>query len=734
MTTVDSAQQASQVINSRLTQLRGQLRRWIAVDGLGRWLWWTLAILAADMVLDRLFRMDLAQRGIVLGIMLVISVVLWVRRVGWPLSRPISNERLLMQVEGRNPHSRESVITTFQLAQQTDFAARGVSPSLVERTLATGLQNAQQIDFGNVLDLEKNKRNLLVLTAALIASLALAIGVTQVDFLQTWFRRNLLLTNDQWPQATYLELIGAVDGKIIVPRGADYRQLVEITADSRVANVDVTLEMESASGTSFQKMKPTGRASGREFGFVFHSIASEYRIRARGGDGLTDWVQLELVEPPAVMEMNLVAELPAYTGQDPQMFSGSGPHRLLTGSLLQLTVTTNKPVVHCRVTQDETVYELAANDATRQTFQIQLGQSTGGVVGGKYDVTLVDDTELNNLRDFSFTLRLTEDRPPVVRAKLLGISGLIVPRASVPVSFTVEDDFGLTRLGFETSWTAETTEGASALSLPIKQWGTLPPVPDESDVAVLNVEQLKLPPDTSLRIVLAADDNQVPTPGTGSSREFLLRIVTEEELRADLLRREIEQRKSFQQAYDAQLELMSEVKQLLATSPENLTSDEINNQRQSKLVNLYRVQRGVGTSVDLVAQRFEEFLVEVQNNRLDEELAEQNPERTLTARFDNEIIQPIRAMDEELISVAARNIDNCQRNVADPSAFAQSINDTTVVQEAILAKMQEIMASMESSESFQEAVNRLMEIKRIEESLKKQIDAQGDTKGIFDDD
>jgi hypothetical protein len=434
------------------------------------------------------------------------------------------------------------------------------------------------------------------------------------------------------------------------------------------------------------------------------------------------------------MEMNLVAELPAYTGQDPQMFSGSGPHRLLTGSLLQLTVTTNKPVVHCRVTQDETVYELAATDATRQTFQIQLGQSTGGVVGGKYDLTLVDDTELNNLRDFSFTLRLTEDRPPVVRAKLLGISGLIVPRASVPVSFTVEDDFGLTRLGFETSWTAETTEGASALSLPIKQWGTLPPVPDESDVAVLNVEQLKLPPDTSLRIVLAADDNQVPTPGTGSSREFLLRIVTEEELRADLLRREIEQRKSFQQAYDAQLELMSEVKQLLATPPENLTADEINNQRQSKLVNLYRVQRGVGTSVDLVAQRFEEFLVEVQNNRLDEELAEQNPERTLTARFDNEIIQPIRAMDEELISVAARNIDNCQRNVADPSAFAQSINDTTVVQEAILAKMQEIMASMESSESFQEAVNRLMEIKRIEESLKKQIDAQGDTKGIFDDD
>jgi hypothetical protein len=48
--------------------------------------------------------------------------------------------------------------------------------------------------------------------------------------------------------------------------------------------------------------------------------------------------------------------------------------------------------------------------------------------------------------------------------------------------------------------------------------------------------------------------------------------------------------------------------------------------------------------------------------------------------------------------------------------------------------MRQILASMESSESFQETVNRLLEIKRIEEGVRKQLENQGNSRGIFDDD
>jgi hypothetical protein len=265
-------------------------------------------------------------------------------------------------------------------------------------------------------------------------------------------------------------------------------------------------------------------------------------------------------------------------------------------------------------------------------------------------------------------------------------------------------------------------------------WPEKPPQVSSNDLAVLDVERLNLQPATSLRFVLVAEDNQIPDPGRGESREFLLRIVTDEELRADLLRREIEQRKSFQQAYDAQMSLASEMRELIAVPAGGIDQEQWQGERQNRLINLYRSQRGIGTSVDMVANRFEEFLIEVDNNRLDEETAKIDPDRTLKARFANEIVGPIRFMDENMITAATRGIDNCRRRIADNTEFALSVEDTIATQEAILERMREIMASMESSESFQEAVNRLVEIKRIEEGLLKQIEGSGDTQGLFDDD
>jgi hypothetical protein len=733
MTTVDSRSQATQFIRSRLAELRSRLRSWIVVSGLGRWLWLVLGLLAADMVLDRFFRMDLPQRMIVLAGLLAGGAYLLHQKLLRPLSRRISDDGLLLEVERNNENLDQSLISSFQLAQQTDFESRGVSPQLAAATVETGVERARQVDFTSTLDLEQNKKNLLVLCSALVVVAGLAIGSFQNDFLRTWSRRNLLLTNDQWPQATYLEIVGAADGRLVVPRGVDHRQLVRVTENSRVKNVEVTLEADANESRTLQKMKPTGKEGGREHAFVFHSIATGYRIRALGGDATTDWVELELIEPPAILETELTALLPAYAGNAEQQFTGSGPHRVLSGSRLRVTARSNKPLKECNLKLDEsTVVRLEPVDGSRLQFQTVLGETSGGIVGGKYAFDLVDDSSLHNIRDFSFTVKLGEDKPPVVRAKLLGISGLIVPRAIVPVEYTIEDDYGLTQLDFDCNWSSEESSAPSSLNFATKAWERTPAVSSAEDVAVLQVERLKLTPGTSLRFTLAATDNVEPKPLQGHSREFLLRVVSDEELRADLLRREIEQRKAFQQSYDAQMELIAEVRQV-AAGADNSTVEEMNEQRQNKLVSLFRMQRGIGTSASMVAQRFEEFLVEVQNNRLDEETTKIDPTRTIEARFSQEIIFPIRQMDEELVTSASKNIDNCRRNLDNEANFRQSIEDTVAIQEQILERMRQIMASMESSESFQETVNRLLEIKRIEEGLRKQLDSKGNTKGIFDD-
>jgi hypothetical protein len=750
MATATAPQISTQPITERLSRLRGQIRRWVLVYGLGRWLWLMLGIAAVDMLLDRMFKMDFAQRLIVLVLILAVGATLLLLRIIKPLFKPLSDDALILQVEHRNPDLQQSVISGYQLARDSRLEAKGVSMDLAQATIKSGVERASKVDFATVLDATKGQLNWLLLGAAALAIGGIVLGVMQTDFMRTWFRRNLLLSNDQWPQATYLEIDGVENGVIFVPRGNDHRQIVRVTPESAVSNVAISIEIDAAGGRTIHLMKPTGRDDGREHAFTFHSVASDFRFRAKGGDDETDWVEVKLVEPPAITALQLQSILPGYTGLENLTLDGTGPHSVLVGSELDVMAESNKPLAKCQLRLGETLIDMVAEDSHRQKFSIRLPGSAvnsagpaidrepavtriAGVQGGKYEFRMTDETGLLNTREFSFTLKTREDRPPNIRANLLGISGLVVPRAIVPTAYTATDEYGVTSIDIQCQWASEReSAGPTSAQISIAKFNARPPVAERQDVAVLRLEELKLTPETSLRFVLQASDNQPETPGVGNSREFLLRVVTEEELLADLLRREIEQRKAFQQTYDGQMELISQTRQLVAVPLGGATVEQMQTARQNDLISLYRAQRAIGTSVDAVAKRFVEFLVEVQNNRLDEETRKVDPNRTIESRFDQEIIRPLQQLDQEMITQAARNLDNCRRNLPDESLFNTSVNDTILIQENILDRMRQILAAMEDSENYQEVVNKLLEIKRAEERMKQQLNDKGQPEKIFD--
>lgn len=741
----------TETIVKRLGWLQRKLRQWLAVHGAGRWLWMVLCMLAVDLIIDRVFKMDFSQRAIILVVMAGLALVWLFQRLWRPLTRGITTDALLFEVERSHPQLGQVLINSLQLDRDSQIAAKGWSPQLAEATVERGLARLPEVDFGAALDQIQGRRNQWILLAGLAAAALLVVGIWQTDFLNTWFRRNLMLTSDQWPQNTYLEIAGVEQGVLVVPRGTDHRQLVSVTENSSVTNVDVQLEVESGGGRMLHSMKPTGKQDGREHAFTFHSVASEFRFRASGGDDVTEWVQVKLAEPPGLTQLILTGLLPSYTQQARLGLEGGGPHALLIGSGLELTAESNKPLKTCELRMGELTWPLEP-DATRQKFSFLFSPdkvyrtlpgdanvAPSGVPSGKYTMHLVDEEGLANVREFSFTIKSVEDQSPAVRAKLLGISGLVVPRAIVPTSFNVTDDFGVQQLKFDVQWSAGEQAASQSQQIDVWQAPAGAPTTTIDEVAVLRLEPLGLTPDTSLRFVLMANDLRPPTPGVGQSREFLLRVVTEEELRADLLRREIEQRRAFQQAYETQLELVSGVRQLTA-APEG-TPEEWDRNRQNSLISLFRSQRAIGTSVDSIANRFEEFLVEVKNNRLDEEMQAIDPARTIESRFSNEIIGPIRELDVEWISNACRNLDNCRMNLADAGVFASAVAQTLKIQDEILERMRQILASMEDSENFQEVVNKLLEIKRVEERMKQELKGLDNperifdkNKGIFDDD
>lgn len=728
-------------IQQQLARLRGQLRRWVLVRGLARWLWVVLAVLALDMFVDRAFKMDFAQRLVMLVLMAGGLGAYLVWRVLRPLAARATDDSLVYEVEAKHPELQEALLSGWQLSREGNLAALGMSGQLAQATIDEGIRRAGQIQFGNALDLARHRKHSAMLVAGLVLVLGLGWTVNQDGFFKTWFNRNVLLLDDAWPQATYLEIAGVVDGKLVVPRGTDHRQLVTVSQDSSVTDVTVSLEVENPGGRSLLPMKPTGRLDGREHTFTFHNVSSRFRFRASGGDDITEWVEVELVEPPSVSELELTALLPEYTGVAEEPLVGAGPHAVLRGSRLRLAITANKPLAAAELQLGEDRFPLTRGDSDVQ-FSLALPES-GELAGGEYEILLQDQAGRENVRRTKFKITIKEDRPPQVRASLLGISGLVVPRANLPTSYQAADEYRLMQLAFDCDWkgpqaeeNSEPTRRQIVFAAADTPGPLQPPIDQVRDVAVLDLEPLQLEPGTSFRFSVTAQDNDPHGPNAGNSQEFLLRVVTEEELRADLLRREIEQRKAFDQAYQNQLALNTELQAILVRQPgEGTSQDEFLSQRELDLIETVRVQKSVGTSIDRVATRFEEFLVEIKNNRLDEAENEIAPDQRIEERFDARIIQPIRKLDQELIALAARHLDACRSQARDPAALQQAASVAASVQEQILLEMKQILAAMSDSENFQGIINDILEVKRDTEAIKQGIGnptKPGD--GIFDDD
>ena len=738
MATVNSKTQSMPpVVLKKLSRMRGQLTRWMLVHGVGRWLLVLLAILAADMLLDRVFRMDFAQRLVILVAMAAAAAVYFGWRVIKPLLMRPNDDALIYEVENKNPELKESLISGVQLARQKNLAASGVSPELAQATIDQGLAKAEAIDFGKALNLSQHFQNWMLLLAGIVGFGLIGLGVANNDFMRTWFNRNILLQDVQWPQGTYLEIAGVENGKLILSRGNDHRQFVTVTEESSISDVVVSLEVDNPGGRTIHQMKPTGKYSGREHMFMFHNVSSPFRLRARGGDDVTEWIDVELREPPNIIELKMKALLPEYTGIEAIELNGVGPHSVLVGSQLQLQIKTNKPLNQSNLKLGDELFPMAQMGDDQQ-FGLTIPGSGGQLRGGEYQFELVDTSGLPSSRSSKFKLTIKEDDVPKVRASLLGISGLVSARANLPAEFQAADEYGLAKLAFDSSWKTgvdEETPGEreQVFLKPVPVDGV--PVRQIKSYAELDLIPYNLTPGTSFRFSIKATDTHPGQPNIGRSQEFLLRVVSDDELRADLLRREIEQSKSFDdQAYQAQMELMTDVEALAARAKESgMTQEEFDSQRESVLINLIRKQKGIGTAMDRIANRFEEFLVEVKNNRLDEAENEIAPDQRIEARFDERIIKPIRRLDSELVTLATRHLDNSRRAVRDSDELNAAVDQAVVVHQQILEEMKRILAAMNDSESFQEIINGFLEVKKDTLEIGAGIEKKMKPKNVFED-
>jgi hypothetical protein len=228
---------------------------------------------------------------------------------------------------------------------------------------------------------------------------------------------------------------------------------------------------------------------------------------------------------------------------------------------------------------------------------------------------------------------------------------------------------------------------------------------------VFDLPPHKIPAGTHLTFHIEATDNDDVNekgPNVGRSPEFLVKVVTEEQLRTDLLRREKEQRQEFERLIKTQDEITTETRALAAG-----VAGEKDLMEEQKLVvmGIQRRQKLIGTNTGTIAGRLTEFLVEVHNNRLEEEGG------PLERRLGERIILPMKQIAAEGVPEAIQRLDKSRRVAAVAAERDPALAEAVAQQEALLKLMNEILVHMVKAEGYQEAVNLLYEIEKSQKGV-----------------
>lgn len=363
-----------------------------------------------------------------LGYVLLGALV--VRFVILPLRKRLSEARVALYLEEREPSLDSSVVSAVEFAGEPEVG--GSSPAFVERVVQSAVERLSAVEYGRRVERAALRRSSTVLAGAALAALVLLWNPSPVvrgaSVLLPW--------NTAADRNPYR--VDVAPGDTVVARGSDLRvraRLVNFTADA------VDLVLKRGGQAEWERWPMTvEQDSGHYAAFLLDlSEAMQYFVEAAGVR--SPLVQIGVADLPYVKEIALEYQFPAYTGLAPQRVEGSGDIAALRGTVVRVEVTPTIPVAGAFLATDgaDTV-ALTPAPTGQLTGQLRVERE------GFYRV-IFDATRTGRVVGSpEYLIDVFDDQPPVVRFTTPGRDVNVTAVEEVFVEAKAEDDYGVARL------------------------------------------------------------------------------------------------------------------------------------------------------------------------------------------------------------------------------------------------------------------------------------------------
>jgi len=769
-TSIEDRPTLAPAVRSLLGSLRRRIRRYVWLEGLGCSVAWLGAAFWASLVIDWFFEPPAAVRSATLAAAVLGFLWIMVRLIGRRAFVRLSDGNMATLLERHFPLFDDGLLTAVLLtdraendeARMTDDESAGRSsfvtqcnPQMLAHTCRQATQQVGQVRLKEIFNPVPLRQSIV---AAVLFSITVGLFAHQSpNAFGTWARRSLLLSDELWPRRTRLVVEGFKEDPVRqrrvakVARGADLEVIAKADTSKEFVPEVVQVRYQTEGGARGRaSMTRLGvavpeRDPFQEYSYSFQGVLAPIRFDVVGGDDRVRDLWIEVVESPNLIDISLECRFPAYMDRPPRTVPTTPVMQIPFGTRVTVDSTADKDLV--RVQIDTTLGEESLPPKVIESKG--LGSQQRGfrhtLESLKRETVLLftlSDTDGITSRDpVRLSLVPIADQPPQLTARLTGIGDQITARAQLPAAGSISDDYGIDEAYF-----AYTVDQQPPARRPI----ALPPgnTAELKLEAVFPVEDLKLTPGQKLLVsVKAADRYDLGTgPNIGSSQRRLLDVVTPEQLRASLEKRELVLRQRFERI----IQEVTETRDLLAriefTAPdadentegdpaEEATddgaepgdepgdepnkepaegSDASSPERQATLRKL-RVQRAMqdgrknANETRGVAEAFDDIRRQFINNRIDTQ--------ELNSRLKQGIADPLLRITDEMFPELQRRLERLEDNVADGQLGPAKRDLARQQADEIRLQMQEVLGRMLELEDFNEALELLRTIIELQNEL-----------------
>ena len=759
-------------VRTVLSAVRRRIRRYVWAEGVTSAVAWLGVAFWGSLALDWFFEPSANFRAVILAIVGMVFVGILLRLVAMRAFVPLSDSSMATLLERRFPHLNDTLLTAVLLTQRERAerespdregeATASCDPRMLARTCREATRRIERVEVGRVFNPTPLRRST---AAALLLAISVGLFAFQAnEAFGVWVKRTLQLDAALWPRDSRLAVEGFDGGTRKVARGSDLEIPVKAHMAEETSPPNVQLRYRTDGGTRRRAtMDRLGMATPntdtyQHYSHTFQGILTDMRFDVIGGDDRIDDLRIEVVDSPTIVEMSLECKYPAYMARSPKTLPMTSLVEIERGTEVTIRGRANKKLAGLRI--DVIVGEKAM--PARLVGAKELADDPQGFshtlapldIDTTVQFTLTDTDGITSREPVSVQVLAVADEPPKIDARLAGIGSAVTPGARLPVTGRVTDDHGVADVWFD--YTID--EGESTKDPIAASDGSST---DRQLNAVMDLADLGLSADQKLLLgVEAADRHDLDDgPNVGRSQRWMLDIVTAEQLRILLEARELVLRQRFERI----IEEVTETRDLLirlefapaeeapattdgtssdeeegttttsAAEPGDDTSepkeqDELSRRetRQRELdLRKLRVQRALqdgrknSHETAGVADAFNDILLQLVNNRIDTE--------QLKTRLDEQIAGPLHRIVDTDFSELERRLNRLSGTVGDDLRGGERLGSERLGDEQrdlALAKSEEIILSMRrildrmlELEDFNEAVELLREIIKLQEEL-----------------